>query len=342
MSRNQKIEEIDQKLMQTLKLCAAEKICPEEFRSLTRPLRMIHQKWRRRERINSIIFISLVVVVVAVLYQVEATAEFISAVGKIGMVKLVLPYWDWTTIHARDCLFENPYREPGGITEEDCEPLVNLSKVERVENLSQDAMTEDHLFIAVPVIVTDAMTDWRAVKDVNFGVEYIAELYNDDPILSETSVCSVSGLDMASTLQGFFKKMHTLDNFQVHWGHCKLPAAKVLRQYYRRPYFLPGMVEADPKNFIIVGGRNDEETMPEYRGFDPANMQVTWVSQVKGQFKFKLLPDPVCEEKCEELEGTLNEGETLVYCNDFWYLQYSAGPIGISLAISSGGAWEDL
>lgn len=89
MSRNQKIEEIDQKLMQTLKLCAAEKICPEEFRSLTRPLRMIHQKWRRRERINSIIFISLVVVVVAVLYQVEATAEFISAVGKIGMVKLV-------------------------------------------------------------------------------------------------------------------------------------------------------------------------------------------------------------------------------------------------------------
>lgn len=25
------------------------------------------------------------------------------------------------------------------------------------------------------------------------------------------------------------------------------------------------MVEADPKNFIIVGGRNDEETMPEYR-----------------------------------------------------------------------------
>lgn len=32
----------------------------------------------------------------------------------------------------------------------------------------------------------------------------------------------------------------------------------------------------------------------------------------------------------------------VVYCNDFWYLQYSAGPIGISLAISSGGAWEDL
>lgn len=57
------------------------------------------------------------------------------------------------------------------------QPLVNLSKVKRVENLSQDAMTEDHLFIAVPVIVTDAMTDWRAVKDVNFGVEYITEVY---------------------------------------------------------------------------------------------------------------------------------------------------------------------
>ena len=45
----------------------------------------------------------------------------------------------------------------------------------------------------------------------------VSQLYIDDPILSETSVCSVSGLDMASTLQGFFKKMHTLDNFQVHW-----------------------------------------------------------------------------------------------------------------------------
>nr|XP_054765639.1 uncharacterized protein LOC129272530 [Lytechinus pictus] len=217
MSRKRKIEQIDRKLMETLKMCAAEKIGPEEFRSLTAPLQAIHSKWKRKERINSLIFLSVVVVVVAVLYQVQATADFISAVAKVGMVKLVLPYWDWTTIHARNCLFENPYQSYGGITEEDCKPLASLSMVERAENISQDAVTDDHLFIAVPIIVTDAMKTWKLVKDVDFDLDYISKLYTDDPVLSETSVCSVSGLDMASTLQGFFQKMHTLDHFQVHW-----------------------------------------------------------------------------------------------------------------------------
>lgn len=337
MAREEKLKELDQKIKETLEICSEMRI--KDIRTAAKPLLAHHNRWRRRERLQSTICLAVVVAVIAALYQIEATSEFVSAVAKIGMVKIVLPYWDWTSLHSIDCVFHNPYFTGKDVTLEQCEELSGLTSVGRQAELTQDEMTENHLYTAVPVIITDVIQDWVAVKDLDFDIKFIKELYYEDPILSNTSVCGFSGKE--STLHDFLDKIDTLDNYQVHWGHCNLPAAKVLRKFYQRPYFLPGMVEADTKNYVAIGRRKDHKKYPEYTAFLNFNMQMTWFSQIKGRFKYKLFPHQVCNETCNILEGALKPGETLVYCNNMWNLQYSAAGEEEAVAISSGGVWTD-
>ena len=50
----------------------------------------------------------------------------------------------------------------------------NLTLISRVSNLSPAVMTEDHLKPEIPLIVTDAMTDWPAVD--KFTVKFLDEV----------------------------------------------------------------------------------------------------------------------------------------------------------------------
>ena len=53
----------------------------------------------------------------------------------------------------------------------------NLTLISRVSNLSPAGMTEDYLKPEIPVIVTDAMTDWPAV--LKFSVTFLDEVSTD-------------------------------------------------------------------------------------------------------------------------------------------------------------------
>ena len=71
-----------------------------------------------------------------------------------------MPYWDWTTEFDKDCFVENPYYNVDEfLTEEDCEMCKGISGA-RLKNVSQDLMAKNYLFNEIPVVVTDATSDW--------------------------------------------------------------------------------------------------------------------------------------------------------------------------------------
>ncbi|XP_071479238.1 uncharacterized protein [Diadema antillarum] len=339
MTRKEKIKEIDKELEKTLELCLSAGLDRNEIKACAEPLLTIQAKWKRQEQFKFWLLVSIVVSVCAVMYQCQATSEFISAIAKLGMVKLVLPYWDWTGLHQQECIFYNPYEAGNEITAEDCEPLKGLEVISRIHSVDQDVMAEDFLYSAVPVIITDATQDWKAIKDQDFNFQFLKDLYLKDPILSNSSVCSFFRPE--SSLQSLLENASSLGNFQTYWGNCKLSSAKVFRRFYTRPYFLPGMVEAGSRNYVLIGRLEDPAKPVEYTHFDPYTDQMTWISQVRGSFKIKLIPHSVCQEECSVLEDTLEKGETLVYVNDLWQLQYTAGTSEEAVAISSGGLWNN-
>jgi hypothetical protein len=87
-----------------------------------------------------------------------------------------LPYWDWTTEFEKDCFIENPYFVNDDVmTEEDCEVCKEISGA-RLNNVSQDEMTNRYLFNAIPVVVTDATNDWP-VDIQTFDLDNLKEVF---------------------------------------------------------------------------------------------------------------------------------------------------------------------
>lgn len=86
----------------------------------------------------------------------------------------LLPYWDWTTEFDKDCFIENPYYVEDVLTEEDCEVCKEISGA-RLKNVSQEIMTDNYLFNALPVVVTDATNDWP-VDIQSFNLDNLKEV----------------------------------------------------------------------------------------------------------------------------------------------------------------------
>ena len=77
-------------------------------------------------------------------------------------------------IYDQDCFIDNPYFVRDGLTEEDCNNCKYLKSIKRIADANQSEIAENYLFTDTPVIVTDAMEEWGAVK--TFDINFLAEV----------------------------------------------------------------------------------------------------------------------------------------------------------------------
>ena len=56
------------------------------------------------------------------------------------------------------------------------QPFADLTSIPRKSAISQDEMTEDYLFTAVPIIITDAMSDWKAFNELDFDIDFVIKV----------------------------------------------------------------------------------------------------------------------------------------------------------------------
>jgi hypothetical protein len=92
--------------------------------------------------------------------------------------------------------------------------------------------------------------------------------------------------------------------------------ARIFRQHYDRPYFLPSTAESKRLDWIFMGS-------PGYG----AHMHVdnvehpSWQAQLRGRKKWTIEPPPECYYQCRRLEVTVEPGQIIVLDTNRWYHQ---------------------
>ncbi|XP_038053850.1 uncharacterized protein LOC119726282 [Patiria miniata] len=338
MPRDESLQAIDRDLKEVVEFCVSSGFSPEQIAKNAKPLLSAVQKhedlssfrlWTKRA-----VIVTMAVTVVAFLLQNTWTFRWLCVAGKSFQVK-VLPYWDWTNLYHEECVIRNPYMVAATLTEEDCEMCEGYLKVDVVHNISMDEVTQDYLFDNTPFIVTDATQNWRAFKE--FNVDSLKTLYTTNEILRSHDVCEYKD----SRKQRLAEILSSKDrSFHTKWVNCKLPAIKVFRSFYHRPYFLPPMVESALENFVAFSSGRTES--PEDNQFLEyyTNEDLTWFAQIRGSYLIQLRAKVPCDTICETLEVTLQEGQTLVLTNEMWEFWFAPADKSPAIAFGSMGNWD--
>ncbi|KAL3866350.1 hypothetical protein ACJMK2_043655 [Sinanodonta woodiana] len=249
--------------------------------------------------------LAVLAVVLTITFSSEPLYKNIISVARLSAIKL-LPVWDWRKLHDLDCLVLNPYfRDGEDPTEEDCQVCSNTSMMARVWNISQANVNKICLEKYLPIIVEDGLRDWT-------------DRLRSQNLSSLAKVCTV-----------FF--VSSFDYGFIYFReNCFVEASKAFRQLYKRPYFLPTVVDLLDANWVFVSSSYKEETVIHL----PLPSSLMMLIQIKGEVTLFLQPKEQCSKTCFPLHDTLREGEIFLV-TDFLY-DISYRPSGVEESITIG------
>ncbi|XP_077996127.1 uncharacterized protein LOC144449465 [Glandiceps talaboti] len=339
-----KLKIIDDEIRLLRAFCVQSGFSQAEIESSARPVLGFlkdanRQKWKHRA-IKVVLLFSLV----AFLYYYDPAYDLVRVYSRYTQLK-TLKYWDWTDIYENDCIIENPYYEVASLTESDCEDCEGLDEIEGTSEVTEDEMTEEFVYVHVPVIVTDAIDNWKAYKE--FDTEFIAKLFFDDSVINSTKICNFYNADNRYTyvkqvMRGIRNGTNT--EWHMHWENCNDRPVKQIRKYYQRPYFIPPMVEMRMSNWIFVssGVRKGKQQAlgSDFVSSLNTGASMTWFAQLKGHYEVKLTPHHICKDSCNVITATLSPGDMLVFTNQMWTFEYRVVQEDDAVALSSSGDFD--
>lgn len=191
----------------------------------------------------------------------------------------------------------------------------------------------------IPVIVEDGLRDWGNLT--NMSISRTAEIFLKHHVLKHYPSCEfVSNVRMKqrSDHRAFLRRVirEDISEYYAYWENCEKEAGRAFREFFRRPYFLPSMVQLSDTNWVYVSSM--------FRGKKPKEItiyrQMNMIMQLKGEIDIFVQPRGVCEHICEELSDTLREGEILLTTDFLWDLRYFPGVVDESVGIGMGGRFD--
>uniref|UniRef100_UPI00398F4F1B uncharacterized protein isoform X2 n=1 Tax=Pristiophorus japonicus TaxID=55135 RepID=UPI00398F4F1B len=209
--------------------------------------------------------------------------------------------------------------------------------VESLHRADPKVVLQNYLRQNLPLIITDGAEEWVAQRE--FTVPFLTQLYSSHLVLQNTVVCSYwdSHHSLENNPGAFLEKVHRqrLAQWAIQWKNCNKAAAKVIRAFYQRPYFLPPVVELAESNWLLMASRAEnsgiEDTFVKVRDHDGDLMM--WIAQLQGVFEVQLLPKDICAGKCTHYTLQLSPGETVAVPLQMWEVQYrpfSSTAIGLA------------
>lgn len=255
---------------------------------------------------------------------------------------------------------------------DDCSMCQNLTEIKRIKNISKEEFLEKYAYTAVPVVITDAITEWSALNVINF--DFLKNLYSNleereyrnrqskleiheekssailktfNYIIEEDKQRS----DSKITCQFFpyktkFKNLQqvfempldengkSVEPWYVGWSNCNNYASKVLRQHYERPYFLPDESEMSRLDWIFMG-------TPGYGAaihIDDVN-NPSWQAQISGIKHWTFRPPAECLHKCPfNLYADVYPGDIIVFDSNRWF--HSTLIIGNDISLTIGSEYD--
>ncbi|XP_022906812.1 uncharacterized protein [Onthophagus taurus] len=218
-----------------------------------------------------------------------------------------------------------------------CDICINVTTVDKINNVSPDDFDKNYASIGKPVVITDGTKGWKAVD--YFSFDFFKDLYQSTGNFADiklecqffpykTEFKSLSDVLNMNPERARFEPGSK--PWYIGWSNCNDDAGKILRTYYHRPYFLPITSENIALNWIFMGGKGsgahmhvDDVTYP------------SWQAQIKGRKTWKLAPPPECMHKCQRMEITVEPGEIIVIDTNKWYHQTEILPGSISITIGA-------
>lgn len=218
----------------------------------------------------------------------------------------------------------------------DCNICRNLTHVEKISNTTPQEFESRYAYKGIPVVVTDAMTNWTAPEVFNFT--FFKSLYSYEGLQQECQFfpyqTEFKNLSEVFTMEIDRALMQGESHpWYVGWSNCDPLVANILRKYYSRPYFLPENSEGSTLDWIFIG-------TPGYG----ANMHIdhvlypSWQAQIKGRKLWTLEPVPECFAECRTLEVTVESGEIIVLDTNIWY--HKTLIVGNEMSITIGSEYD--
>ncbi|XP_042237815.1 uncharacterized protein LOC121876610 [Homarus americanus] len=340
-TEEQTMDLLNEEIMTLYELLERQGLNKSEWEAVTQPLVEAVNRAQLRKKAAKLAkcvgFLLVFLLVLYLLLQIPWVQKLATVLFRHSLL-LLLPKWDWSRIYYSDCFITNPYYVSRALTEDDCNVCESLDKVDRLTNVSSHVVSEDYLKNDIPFIVTDAMDDWPVMNTEQFWFDNITEMYLSEELRTIYPCELTSNLRLRpDDLRTFLKKIHNPDihRWYGHWENCNKKAAKALRQIYRRPYFIPHMVDLSDSNWVIISSDFKGKV---YKEID-FQTELLWVGQVRGWSRIRLVPREPCDHFCPELLETITEGQMMLVTNLLWKFEYIPGEHTDNLAVAVGGFW---
>ncbi|XP_069757536.1 uncharacterized protein [Narcine bancroftii] len=230
----------------------------------------------------------------------------------------------------------NPFRRPL-----DCRSCSNVTAVERRSNLSHEEFLRAYAYTMQPVVVEDGQRNWSA-SDV-FTFHFFSQIYSSGSgvLDSSGSECQFfpydtdfrSLRDVFGMEAGRVGMQGDAEPWYIGWSNCDSSAATILRQHYKRPYFIPAISESSKMDWIFMGVPGHGAHMHIDDVDNPS-----WQAQIRGTKQWKLEPPAECYFDCSSLEAIVYPGQIIVLDTNKWF--HETHILGEELSITIGSEYD--
>lgn len=268
---------------------------------------------------------------------------FLTVVVPVMFAILIYGYWSYEeileTIRESRCAVDNNgffievARPPTN-----CEMCRGVYSVPIEHGITTERFVEKYAYTAVPVLIKEATKNWTAMD--NFSFEFFRGLYrnvSDGFKVTEEECQFFPYKTEFETLEEAFNMSDDRAQFKqgekswyFGWSNCHPDIAKVLRNHYNRPYFLPNDSESSSLDWMFMGGSG----LGAFVHLDYVQ-RPSWQAQISGKKTWTLIPTPECENICHSMNVTVHKGDIIVIDTNQWYHATYIHPGEISITIGS-------
>lgn len=216
------------------------------------------------------------------------------------------------------CLIENPYFRATDLNCWACEGVRSVLDLSEMHNPRD---FQPHT--GFPYIVKGA------TAEVNYGT--LEQMYESNRHLIDRDAYRISSTvpewkSVADLMQyNLGKNPTTNQDAHIEWRVNRLEPARLLRQLFPRPSFIPNTVNME--RFILI----DEPKAPQYKLPFPEGYRV-FIMQGSGQRLLVLEPVEGCNINCTRVSVLLKPSDFLYY--NSWFYQPKSTPVANSTTIS--------
>ncbi|XP_042196468.1 uncharacterized protein LOC121850166 [Callorhinchus milii] len=119
----------------------------------------------------------------------------------------------------------------------------------------------------------------------------------------------------------------------IGWSNCNSSVANILRQHYKRPYFIPTISESSKMDWIFMGVPGHGAHMHIDDVDNPS-----WQAQIRGTKHWRLEPPAECYYECPLLETVVYPGQIIVLDTNKWF--HETHILGEELSITIGSEYD--